>query len=591
MSETDYNKIKQDLKDYFRNKTEFTDYDFDGSALSTLIEILAYNSQNLALQSNLTFSETFLDSANQRASIVSRAKELGYIPRSMTSSKASIEVSFNVTGNPLQYTIPQGTTFSSAGDSKTYNFITTEDILVDNDSNDFYKTIEIVQGRISNYTYTVNSLDLNQKFIVPSKNVDVDYLQVSVNGITYSKNTEYNIGEIKEDSTIYYIFENIDGYYEIYFGDDVLGKSVSNGDSIYLEFLITDGSDANYLRKFTLSSILPNITNLSITTIDYSQGGASKESIDSVKFNSPLSYQAQNRAVTKYDYISLIKNNVSGVEDVTVWGGEENDPPYYGKVFIALKPYEGKYISNVFKERIKTLLKTNFSLLSIRPEIVDPDYIDVGVEVVSTYSGKTYSSSLGSVLNTTIQNSIVSFFDSYDNKFGEPIYYSTLLKAIQNSDSAILNVIMNFNLTKYNKIYAGTAGTYIFNFNNYITPETIRSTSFNIGGNGWIIKDVPLGNYPYTTGKLVVYRVVDGSDVYYSQDSGTVDYATGTIAVSNLKIDSATNNEISITINPGSYIDNDTVFSDYNVYTNKRDQIIRLDESKISITLLPDNTR
>jgi len=587
MSETDYTKIKQDIVDHFKDLTEFTDYNFEGSAISTLMDILAYNQQNLALQSNLSFSETFLDSANQRSSVVSRAKELGYIPSSSSAAIASVSVTFSVAGNPLQYVIPKNTIFLAKGDSKTYSFTTVSDTIVNKVSNTFSTTLELVQGKLSTYSYTVDTSNVLQKYIIPSTEVDIDYLSVSVNGTIYENFKNYSIGSLDRNSKVFYIFENIDGYYEIYFGDGILGKSVINGDVIYITYLITDGEDANYLNKFTLGSTLSLVTSLSMTTSNPAMGGSARESIDSIKFNAPLAYQKQNRSITKPDYISLIKSNVSGIEDVNVWGGEENIPPYYNKVFISLKPFGGRYISSLYKEKIKNMIKDNYGILTSRTEIVDGDFTDVGVDCTVTYSGKRYNPLASTTLSDQIKASIVSFFGSYGNKFGETIYHSSLLNKITNTSDLILNSILNFTLTKYNKVYFGISGEYSYNFNNYIAPNTIRSNSFVVGGVTYSLKDSPQGAYPYTSGNVILYNATSSIVI------GTVNYTTGSIVISNIAIDSIVGGgtELSVTVNQGSFIDNDTVFSDYNIYTNKRNQLIRLVENQISITLLPDNTR
>lgn len=587
MAEADFTKIRQDLELFLKDNSDFTDYNFEGSALSTLVNILAYNEQNLSLKSNLTFSETFLDSANQRSSVVSRAKEIGYVPHSSSAATANIGLTFSVTGNPSQYVIPKNTIFSSVGDTKTYQFITTEDAIVSNVSNTFSADLDIVQGKLSTYSYTVDTSDLIQKYVIPSKTVDLSHVIVAVNGTSYTKFEDTKLGDISGDSLVYYIFENIDGYFEIYFGDGILGKSVSNGDVILLTYLITEEDTANYLKKFTLTSTLSGVSSVSIVTNDYSFGGGSKETIESIKFNAPLSYQKQNRAVTRYDYISLIKNSVSGIDDVNVWGGEDNVPPYYGKVFIALKPSGSKYISSIYKEKIKALVKSNYSIVTARPEVVDGDYTDVGVDCTISYSGKRYNPLTDSSLNTTVEDAIIAFFDNYGNKFGETIYHSSLLNSITNSSDLILNAIVNFSLTKYNKVYFGISGEYTYSFNNYVAPDTIRSNSFVVGGVTYSLRDSPSGSYPYTTGVIEAYSTTASIDV------GTINYTTGDIVISNTIIDymSDGTTELAITVNQGSFVDNNSVFSDYNVYTNKRDQLVRLLEQSINIVLLPDNTR
>jgi hypothetical protein len=604
VSSPDFSEVKQNLINFLKNQSEFSDYNFDGSAINFLLDILAYNTHYNVVHTNLGFAETFLDSAAVRSSVVSRAKELGYTPRSKSGALASIRVSFAVSGNPSQYVLPQGTNFSSSNGSQTYNFTTTEDIVFANDGNNvFSKTIDIYQGKYTTYQYTINLNDPLQRIIVPDKNVDTRFLTVSYK--TTSSSTSFtevenvnslSIANLTPTTEVYFLKETYDGYFEVYFGDDVIGRSLKNGNIVKLDYLITDGKEVNGARNFSLASTIPAISSTSITTIDVATGGDDKETIESIKFLAPFYYQSQGRAVTEDDTIALVKNTYSNVDDVAVWGGEKNDPPFYGKIFIAIKPSDSTIkLTNATKEYIKNDMITRFNVVSVRPEIVDPDYIFVAVDVVVRYNTRLYNRNT-STLETDVQSAIEDFFSNETNKFGKPLFFSKLVSEITSISPVIKDAIVNLKLSKQKEIFTGVTGEYIYSFNNAISVNSIYSNDFTIGGNTWSIKDIPDDDIS-TTGTLAVFRMSGDNIIYYTRDAGTVNYNTGEIIVENLQIDSIVDDPIykRLTINasPGPVInvdDTQTVYLDTNVYTNERDQIISLKDSGITITLVADTT-
>lgn len=598
ISDIDFSTIKANLKAYLQNQSEFTDHNFEGSAWNVLLDTLAYTTYYNNVHTNFAFSETFLDSADNRSSIISRAKELGYTPYSTQSSIAVITFTFSVTGNPAQYTIPKGTVFNSKTNSTTYKFITTEDILVEKSiSNTYTTSLTLHQGFYNTYTYTVNLNDPNQRYIIPSKTCDTRFLTVKVKNTssdtlwnTYTNVSELSIGDIDSSTNVYFINETFDGYFKVYFGDDVIGKAIQTGNIIQLTYLDTDGKSANGISSFTLGSTLSGVTNSSITVIQKSYGGSDKESEDSIKYLAPFYYQSQNRAVTIDDYKSIVKNQYGYIDDVSIWGGEDNDPPYYGKVFIAAKPVDYTYLSATMKQSIQDNLTKNYNVLSVRPEVVDPDYINVSVSSTIRYNAKTYTDTEAS-LETLVTNAITDFFDSTVNKFGKNVNFSKLTSAIDNSSSAIINSTNNLRLSKTVEIYSGISSTYTFSFNNTIYPKSVISNLFTIGSYNYRIRDKQNTN-DITTGTLSLYRE---SGELVNDNIGTVDYNSGTISVVNISIDSILNDSIYKLLymycSIGPFIDpdnTDVVYADYNVYTNERDQLIRLGD--ITIILIPDNS-
>jgi hypothetical protein len=602
ISEIDFFKIKLALKNYLSATTEFTDHDFEASGLDSLLDALAYEAHYIGAYTNMAFSETFLDSATQRISIVSRANELGYVPRSISSPYANITLSFSVSGNPQQYILPKGTQFVSTNGNTSYSFVTTTDITFENNgSNSYSKNILIYQGQYATRTFTVNTNNTLQKFELGSVNADTNFLTVRWKENSSSTTwTKFNyvkdilISELDSDSNVYFLKENYTGAFEVYFGDGVIGKQMVNGNIIELSYLITDGKSANNAKSFTMTTTPSGLSDISIVTVDSATGGSDKETKESIKYLAPFYYASQERAVTEKDYISLVKSNYSNVDDVKVWGGEKNSPPFYGKVFIAIKPSDGTFLSDTTKTIIQNDIISKYNIVSIRPEIVDPEYTDVGVDTVIIYDNTLYSTTVSDSLEQDVIATITDFFDAETNKFGTPLYFSKLVKAIDNTSDAILSSSTNLTLTKSSEIRSGSSATYTFEFNNSITEGAVRSNEFTIGGVTWKIIDIPSNTD--ATGKLAVCRNTDqGQTIYLTQDTGTVNYNTGEIVIENFLIDTIVGDSIfnllKITVSPGSFIDTsnpENVFTDYNVYTNSRDQIIRLDENDITVTLLSD---
>jgi len=460
VSEADFTTIKENLKIYLKNQQQFQDFNFEGSAISVLLDILAYNTHMSASHANMVFAETFLDSAAIRGSVVSRSKELGYTPRSKSAAKANVTISFSVTGNPSQYILPKGTKFLSTSGATSFIFVLDHDVIIDNNNNTFSTTIDIYQGKFNTFTYTVNLNDASQRFIIPSLDADTNFLTVLFKENDSIPDTEYApwqysknvaIGSLNSNSTVFFLQEDFDENFEVYFGDGVIGKALTNGNMIQLSYLITDGADANAagsVASFTLNSTLTNTSNIHIITNTAAIGGADKESIESIKFLAPFYYAAQNRAVTEHDYIALIKSTYSQVEDVAIWGGEKNDPPYYGKVFIAIKPQTELVLTPAEKLSMQNDILARYSVMSIRPQIVDPEYINVSVDTTVLYNSKLFDPTGNINLSQIVTDAVSNFFTSQTNRFGQPLYYSNLQSAISNSSPLITSNILTLNLPK-----------------------------------------------------------------------------------------------------------------------------------------------
>jgi hypothetical protein len=550
----------------------------------------------------MVFAETFLDSAQLRGSVVSRAKELGYTPRSISASSAVITISFTVAGNPSQYTIPKNTTFTAGVSGSAYNFVLDHEVLVLNVNNTFTTTIKVLQGLFTTFTYVTDLTNASQRFSIPSTNADTKSLTVTVDDVQWQYSKDVELSQMDSSTEMFFLKEAFDGFFEVYFGDGVIGKALTQGNVVKLTYLLTSGASANQAGSkgvFTLSSSLSSTSNVSIVTVSTAQGGADQESIESIKYLAPFYYSSQGRAVTEPDYKSLIKTTYANVEDVTVWGGQKNDPPYYGRVFIAIVPQTETTLSPTEKLAIQDDLLTKLNIVGITPVIVDPDYIKVGVDVVILYNSTLFNPRGNINLSGAVSTSITNFFDSQVNKFGQDLLYSQLVDAIDNTSDLIAGSIVNLTMTKTTPVFAGVAATYTFNFNNAIYPGSLASSTLVIDSQNYHILDVPTGPLPYQAGTLSIFKTnTDGTTTFLSVAAGTVDYVNGTITLKNIRIDTILEDPIfknlSITVSPGPVAqpqDPTKVYVDQNVYTNKQSQVVTMLPNGLTITLLPNGTK
>ena len=448
VTELDFDSIKTSLRTFLRQQTEFQDYDFEGAGLSVLLDILAYNTHYNAYYLNMIANEAFLDSASLRNSVVSHAKRVGYTPRSVRAPRAIVTVNVATSSaNAGSLTIPSGYAFSSSQlDGVSYNFVTIEsNTTTTKVANNFiFTNVPIYQGQLVSYGYT-NSISSNPKqtFTIPDANIDTTTLKVSVS--QSSSNTETAVYDLStnaltvdSNSEVYYLQEGKGGEYEIYFGDDVLGKKIPDGGIISIEYLITDSAASNKANSFVSTVSIGGFSTIYVNSILAASGGTQRESVDSIKFAAPLSLLSQNRAVTKNDYIKLILQNYPSFEAVNVWGGEENDPPVYGKVFISAKPKLGFEVSDTEKDFVKNTILKPISVLTITPEIVDIDYNYLKIEANVFYNKSKMSlndSELKAALKTVIQN----YTDTNLNQFNSYFRFSGLETTIDDFNRAIIS--------------------------------------------------------------------------------------------------------------------------------------------------------
>ncbi len=456
VTELDFDTIKTNLKTFLQSQDEFTDYDFEGSGLNILLDILAYNTHYNAYYMNMLANESFLDSSVLRNSVVSHAKKFGYTPRSMSAPLATINFTVDSLSSATgSLTLPKGYVFlSELVDNKAYNFVTLEDVTVSKTANNFvFSNLKIYEGTLKNYSFTQSdSINPKQIFTLPDADVDTSTMIVYVQqSVSNTDTTIYTLNEdvltIDSTSEVYFLQEGNDEKYQIYFGDGILGKKIPDGGIVTVSYLVTHGSLANRANNFIATSLVGGYSNFTVSPVSYAAGGAEKETVDQIKFSSPLQFTSQNRAVTKNDYIKLIQQNFPQYEAVNVWGGEENVPPVYGKVFVSVKPKQGFEVTDTQKEFLKNDVLKPISVLTVTPEVLDVDYNYI------KYVSKVYYDSSKTIVNvnalkTLVSNTIVNFSNSNLNQFNSLFKSSQLRTQIDSTDKSIISNELEIFLSK-----------------------------------------------------------------------------------------------------------------------------------------------
>jgi hypothetical protein len=482
VSELDFDNIKDNLKDYLRNQEEFADYDFEGSALNILLDVLAYNTHYNAFYLNMIANEMFMDSAALRQSVVSHAKLLGYTPRSTTAATATVNVAITkAISNPTTIlTLPRFTQFTSQSvDGQSFVFVSVDEKTVSNTGTLFNFTgITIKEGTPATYVFTVDNLaNSKQIFELPDASIDTSTLQVAVQkSSTETSQRTYTLAddatEVTTNSEVYYLEEGDVGRFRIYFGDDTFGKKLDNGSLVVVSYVVTNGDLANGIRNFRLSGSVLSGSTAAVTTSMPSAAGNIRETLDDIKFNAPKTYLSNNRAVTKNDYIALINRKYPYFDSVNVWGGEEIIPPVFGKVFITAKPKLGFEVTQAEKDYlINTVLKP-ISVMTVTPQFIDADYNYLLFNVQATYDPRLTSKNSGQI-TSTIKNAVLGFSDQYLNTFNSTFKASRLLRLIDDSDTSIINSTVSMYIQKRIPIALNTKKDYILNFN---TPLNRGST-------------------------------------------------------------------------------------------------------------------
>lgn len=552
MVDLDFNKIKNNLKTFLQSQDTLKDYNYEGSALSTLLDILAYNTQYNAFYLNMVANEMFLDSAIQRASVVSHAKVLNYIPKSYVAPTATINLVVNdVTDASL--TLPKFTNFmSEAIDGINYNFVNTDETTVTVVNNTAtFSEVSLKQGIPSNLQYQINyATNPNATFEIPELTVDTSTLSVVVqesfsntSSQVYTLATDYL--SIDQNSEVYFLQESTKGTYEVYFGDGILGKKLKEGNIIYLSYLITQGQDSAGANNFVLMDTIGGYSVYEITPIASATQGSVKESISSIKFQAPKSYAAQNRAVTKEDYITIIQQNKFNipVQSVSVWGGEENDPPKYGAIYAAVKP-QGSYLLTDFQKQvlINDVIKP-VSVMTVTPEIVDVDY--VYLILTSDILFDTKKTTLTSAqIASIVKQGIITFANENLNTFNSTFVLSDLITYIKNLNPALIAVDFDLYLQKRIVPTLNKSLNYTIKFGNPIEQGlgakmvTMTPSFSQYDSGGVFFENVYFEESLEYPGTLRTYYYINDVKNILTNSSetgnaGTIDYSTGTIQLVN----------------------------------------------------------
>lgn len=479
----DFDTIKSNLKTFLKQQSEFQDYDFEGSGLSVLLDILAYNTHYNAYYLNMVANESFLDTAILRNSVVSHAKKYGYTPRSTSASKAIITMTVNSgSANTGSLTLPKGYRFiSNQVDNKAYSFVTLSDTTVNKTANNFvFSNINIYEGQLVTYNYThSDTSNPKQIYTIPDTGVDTSTLKVNIR--PSSSNTDFTTYSLVTDtltvtanSEVYYLQEGQDGRYQVYFGDDILGKKLNDGAILTLEYLKTNGQTPNGANNFVGTTSVDGYSTFSVSSVNAASGGTDRESIDQIKFSAPLNFLSQNRAVTKNDYIKLIKQNYPAFESVNVWGGEEQTPPVYGKIYVAAKPKLGFEVTETEKDYVKNNIIKPISIMTVTPEIVDVDYNYLKVESTVFYD-PTKTTLSDNELKTNIKSLVQNFADDNLNQFNSFFKYSNLEATIDAYSKAIVSNEIELFVGKKFRPDLINSGNYILDYG----FELARGTTYD----------------------------------------------------------------------------------------------------------------
>ena len=557
VTELDFDNIKENLKTFLKAQTEFKDYDFEGSGMNILLDTLAYNTHYLGFNANMLANEMFLDSASLRSSVVSHAKSLGYEVSSSRAPVATINVSLSTDANTK--TMSAGTAFRTSIDGVDYQFVTIADVTSSNTGSAVpFDSVKIYEGTYVTSSYTADSSEVDQRFLLNDARADTSTLTVKVPNsssdtptTTYTKATD--ITQLSSSSTVYYLQETDSGLFEVYFGDGVVSKGLSDGNIVTLQYVVTNRTLANGASSFSSPSSIDGVTGITVTTVANATGGSNPETVESIKLNAPLDYASQGRAVTIDDYKTYTKKLFPNTQAVSVWGGEDgsydtstgvSSNPEYGKVFISIKSTTGENLTTVQKSNLVTAFAP-YKVASVTPVIVDPETIFLILNVSFQYDSTATTSTkdeLASLIATTISN-----YNSSDlQEFNSSFRHSKLLRLIDDTDTAILNNTTTVTMGKF-FTPVNASSSYNINFNNaFFNPHSGHNAEAGgiIASTGFQLDNDTTTEYFFDddgSGNLRIYSLSSGVRTYLNSAAGTIDYTNGTISTTSLFISAVSN--------------------------------------------------
>lgn len=583
ISELDFDKIKAGLVEYLKGQDQFTDYNFEGSAINVLLDVLAYNTHYNAMYTNLAINEMFLDSASKRDSVVSIANNYGYLPLSRACAKAVVSMRVKV-GSSTSSTlaIPKFTPFTSTVNGVDYVFYANNQNVGFSDNTDFvFPNMTVYEGTpvIEKFTVFANSL-----IVLQNLNIDTTTIKVTIQDASNSfKTSVYTYSEkitaLLPTSEVYFVKEVEGGKYQVYFGKDNLGKEPGIGSVVTVEYMVTIGAAANGIALFTYAGPnLPNIPEISVVSI--ASGGRDAETIDEIKYNVSHKYKIQDRAVTASDYIDIIKTSYPDIDAINCWGGESMTPPIYGKIYIAIKPKSSLFLTSSEKNYISESIIAPKSMLGISPVLIDPIYTTVQLEVGLYYNPGLTNKSITQITELARQT-IVDYNDSVLQKFDGILRYSRLIRAIDDADSSIVNNISTIKLRRIVDVIFNTSTKYTIDMGNQIyssgvPEESVMSNAFYIDDSGvkYYIDDDALGNL-----RLFYYNPQDYTKVFTNLKAGTVNYTTGILVINNLFVAGIAESDLEVIIKPQS-----------NDILSKHNQIVNINTQYLTINTIQELT-
>ena len=590
VTELDFDQIKRNLKNFLKQQNEFTDHDFEGSGLNTLLDVLAYNTHYNAMNAHYSLNEAFLDSAQIRGNVVTRAKLLGYTPRSILSPRATINLVVDISGenaatqdSTTSLVLPRGTKFTTLVGGESFDFVTLANTSGVKSGNKFtFSNVAIAEGTYKTLLYRVDNDIESQKFQLGDSDADTSTLRVRVQqneqSLTHEVYTKFeSLLNIDSTTQIYYLQENPSELFEIYFGDGIIGKKPVNNNIVTLDYVFTKGDESNGANTFSISGTLSGLVNSSytVTTITAAAGGTEKETMESIRFNAPLTFTSQNRAVTSDDYRGIILKNFANISSISTWGGEDNDPVDFGRVYISIKPLTADKLTDAEKTDIKTNILKGKNIVSITPEIVDPAFTNLELDVFFKYNPNlTDRSSVD--LQTLAKDVIADYNFNNLNKFDGVFRHSQLLKLLDSADPSILNSTVRPYM--FQNISAAAAAASNDHSLTFAAPfyQAGNSTDFILSSSAFLINGVDhfFGDTPIdgsTERKVIIYKVEDNVNIIVEKDVGRINPSKGTITVKGFAIDNATT--IRLTLTPNS-LD----------IAPKRNELLTIDPARVTIT-------
>ena len=551
ISELDFDGIKENLKTFLSQQDEFRDYDFEGSGMSVLLDTLAYNTHYLGYNANMLANEMFLDSADLRASVVSKAKQVGYTPASAVAAQAVIDVTVT-SASGASLTMTRGTSFTTAVNGINYSFVNNSNISITPIDGVYkFSNVSIFEGTYLNFKYTVNSSDTDQRFIIPNNNVDTNTLTIKVQESSSDSTTNTytlatGITGLDSTSKVFFLQEVEGERFEVYFGDGVLGKSVADGNIIIMDYINTNRAEANGATSFALGGTIGGFSNATVTTVSNANGGSNPESISSIKYNAPRDYTAQDRAVTVDDYKVLVKSLYANAQAVQVYGGEDAAVPDYGKVYISIKAKSGTSLTETTKASIVNSLK-QYAVASVRAVIIDPEITYLTLTTNFKYdSGATVKDV--STLQTNVLAAITTYGNDTLENFTGVFRHSKLTESVNNADTSILSNITTVKLYKFITPTLSEGLKYTLSFNNaFYNPHSGHNSSGGgvVSSTGFKINDDNSTNEHFLdddgAGIIRVYYLSGTTRIYTSSTFGTVNYTTGEVILTSANITSISN--------------------------------------------------